>query len=180
MRISRPQAALILSRRQFAGTMASAAALFAFAPQGWAQATASVDEVGRFIALSAKLSAYDDLDPVIAARIHAALLAEDAANGEKLAALATLSDTAPDARALKQAAEGAGLGDLLTAVLLAWYTGTVTGAQTTMIAYHDALMYRPTADGLVIPTYCNKGPLWWRDQLPPGITRAPLNIPEVL
>ncbi len=169
-----------MTRRFFTNSAVCAAALLAHVPIAYAQVATSVDDVGGFLDLSRKLSAYDDLDPVIAARTYEALLAEDAANRDGLAKLATLSAGATDAGALKAGAGAAGLGDLLTAVLMAWYTGTVTGKQTVMIAYHDALMYRPVADGLVIPTYCSKGPLWWRDQLPPGVTRVPVNFPKVL
>src|SRR5450830_1559149 len=40
--------------------------------------------------------------------------------------------------------------------------------QAMMVAYAEALMYLPVADGLTVPTYCNYGPLWW--------TRAPPEI----
>lgn len=65
----------------------------------------------------------------------------DAANRDGLAKLATLSAGATDAGALKAGAGAAGLGDLLT-VLMAWYTGTVTGKQTgrDRLPHHDALM----------------------------------------
>lgn len=88
---------------------------------------------------------------------------------------------AKSAAELKAAAAAAGQDKTLTAVISAWYTGTITTAKgPVVVAYKDALMYRSTEDGLVVPTYCNKGPMWWRDTLPPGVTRTPINSPEVL
>ena len=60
-------------------------------------------------------------------------------------------------------------------VLHAWYTGTVgpnNQDQVMVVAYKNALMYRPTADGLPTPTYCFQGELWF-SELPPGITKEP-------
>lgn len=63
-------------------------------------------------------------------------------------------------------------------VLHAWYTGTVgpnEQDQVMVVAYKNALMYRPTAYGLPTPTYCFQGELWF-SELPPGITKEP-NFP---
>lgn len=63
-------------------------------------------------------------------------------------------------------------------ILHAWYTGTVgpnDKDQVMVVAYKNALMYRPTADGLPMPTYCFQGELWF-SELPPGITTQP-NFP---
>lgn len=134
-----------------------------------------------FMALSRRLTGYDDLDAGTGARIHAALTGGDPARADQFRQLATLSDSAPDAAGLRGAAVAAGLGDSLTAVVTAWYTGTVADDHgSTVITYRDALMYRPVADGLIVPTYCSKGPMWWQDTLPPGITRMPVNSPKVL
>ncbi|NIF20024.1 sugar dehydrogenase complex small subunit [Candidatus Pantoea multigeneris] len=46
-------------------------------------------------------------------------------------------------------------------IIAAWYTGLVgDGAKMELIAYAEALMYRPTRGILVIPTY-GGGPLFW-------------------
>lgn len=168
------------TRRSFLAYSACVAAILAYDPAAYAQTSALPDDVVRFLALSRKATAYDDLNVVVATRTYDALVADEAGDKDKLAALASLAEKSPDAKALKAAAAQAGLADALTAVLMAWYTGTVAGKKTVMIAYHDALMYRPVADGLVVPTYCDKGPLWWRDKLPPGVTRIPVNFPKVL
>lgn len=171
----RPAAARV-SRRTVLSLAAGAAALnFAGVPAFAGTADVS-PQVGRFLSLSRKITGRRDLNPLTATRILGALKAEGAV--EQLAALA---DTARDAADLRERAMGADLLDPLTAILSAWYTGTVEGPDgPVVVAYRDALMYRPTEDGLVVPTYCSKGPMWWENTLPPGITRNPVNIPEVL
>jgi hypothetical protein len=63
---------------------------------------------------------------------------------------------APDAALLRTA----------TQVVSAWYLGVVgTGAAGELIAYEDALMYRPTAGMAVIPSYC-VGPSYWAAAAP--------------
>lgn len=118
--------------------------------------------VGRFFAFSQAITGHEDIDAVTAGRIRAAMVQGDgafAAQAETLAGLVQ-PGMAPDA--LLAAASGAGLRDAALAVVSAWYTGTVTaGPVTTVVAYEQALMYRPVADGLSVPTYCNEGPLWW-------------------
>jgi hypothetical protein len=112
--------------------------------------------------------------------IYAALLAANDQLPAQIAQLGQFAQQTSTPDALKQAATTAGLGDLLMAIVTAWYTGTVeTTKGTVVVAYAEALMYRPVADGLTVPTYCNKGPLWWTG-LPPEITVMPVNNPKVL
>lgn len=166
-----------LTRRAALAWTASAIALLA-APL---PAAAQDPALAQFMALSRKITAFQDLSDETGTRILAALAQNDATTAAALERLAALAQSAPDAAALRDAAAAAQLGDLLTSVLSSWYTGTVvTGEKSTVVAYRDALMYRPVEDGLTVPTYCNKGPMWWRDTLPPGITRTPVNFPKVL
>ncbi|MDI9221560.1 sugar dehydrogenase complex small subunit [Pantoea sp. EA-12] len=61
------------------------------------------------------------------------------------------------------AALGTDNGDWQTAktIISAWYTGVVgTGSDLELIAYAEALMYLPTRDILVVPTY-GGGPFYW-------------------
>ena len=168
-----------MTRRDLMMTGVASAVMLAAGPRlAWAQAQAPASAVERFLDLSRKVTGYGDLNPLTARRIHDALAAEGAAALEKLLSLAAGKS---DAKAIQALAQEAGLGDTLTAVVSAWYTGTVTGkTQATVVAYREALMYRPVEDGLVVPTYCNKGPMWWQDTLPPGVTRMPVNNPKVL
>ncbi|MBI3310030.1 MAG: dehydrogenase, partial [Serratia liquefaciens] len=76
--------------------------------------------------------------------------------------LGGLLQTGQSAQQLQQLAIQAGLQAVVTAIITAWYTGTVGHGQTAeLIAYKDALMYRPAGDALIVPTYCGNGPLWW-------------------
>ena len=81
--------------------------------------------------------------------------------------LAAATDTAPALR------------ELALAIVAAWYTGTVAGnpangTKSIVVAYAEALMYRTVADGQVVPTYCNYGPLWWLKAPPPILVSAPV------
>ncbi|MES2533245.1 MAG: sugar dehydrogenase complex small subunit, partial [Pseudomonadota bacterium] len=86
----------------------------------------------------------------------------DAASADQVDALAGLVQPGMAPDALLAAASSAGLRGTALSVVAAWYTGTVVaGGKTAVVAYEQALMYRPVADGLTVPTYCNEGPLWW-------------------
>lgn len=156
-----------------AAAVAAQAALFGWPGTGGAQAapaaaaattTGTVDgeAMARFLAFSKAITGHDDIDPTTAARIREAMLQGDAAFAQQAASLAGLVQPgiAPDA--LLGAATSAGLREAALAVVTAWYTGTVVaGQKTTVVAYEQALMYRPVADALTVPTYCNEGPMWW-------------------
>lgn len=170
-----------LPRRTLLGLGASAIALLAGTRKSFALTPAQRPAVQQFLALSRVVTGYDTLDETIAARTYDALCAENTGTSAAIVQLAALAQQAADAKTLQAAAAQANLTEALNAILIGWYTGTVASkSETIVIAYRDALMYRPTADGLTVPTYCNKGPLWWQDTLPPGITRVPVNNPKVL
>lgn len=163
------------------GLSASVIALFAGARKSFALTPDQRPAVSQFLSLSRLVTGYDMLDETIAARTYDALYAKGGRAGDEITQLIGLAQQSGDAKALQAQAAQAGLSAMLNAVLMGWYTGTVSGqSETIVIAYRDALMYRPTADGLTVPTYCNKGPLWWQDTLPPGITAVPVNNPKVL
>ena len=71
-------------------------------------------------------------------------------------------------------AKAANLVKPALALVAAWYTGCVSeSANAPIVAYDDALMYRPTRDALPVPTYCLGGPAWWTTDPPPlGIAVA--------
>lgn len=168
-----------ITRRNLMMTgVASAIMLAAGSNLAWAQPRTPDSALDPFLDLSRTVTGYTDLSLLTARRIHDALVADRAAELDKLLSLAKGKS---DAKVIQSLAREASLGDMLIAVISAWYTGTVTGkTQTTVVAYREALMYRPVDDGLIVPTYCNKGPMWWRDILPPGVTRMPVNDPKVL
>ena len=172
-----PAALGITRRALLAGT---ALALGGYGELPAASAAPPPDGAARFLAVSRSVTGKSDLSPVTAQRIHDALVADDETTSARIERLAQIATARSDPQSLKAAAAAAGLDDVVMAITSAWYTGTVktkTGPVT--VAYRDALMYRPVADGLTVPTYCNRGPLWWTG-LPPGATRMPVNDPEVL
>ncbi|EJM96302.1 sugar dehydrogenase complex small subunit [Herbaspirillum sp. YR522] len=132
-----------------------------------------------FVAFSRAITEHDDLDPVTAARIELAMRRDFPSFDQLLPGLAALATPTgrpvPAARVLLDAASAAGLRDLTMAIVTAWYTGTVGAGKTAVVvAYAQALMYRPVADGQTVPTYCNYGPLWWTHAPPPVRVSAPV------
>ncbi|SFU22900.1 sorbitol dehydrogenase family protein [Mesorhizobium sp. YR577] len=153
--------------------------LFGFAALPTPQALAApADDARAFLDLSRIATGRTELSPVTAQRIFEAL--SDDGMGAEIAHLAGFATPGQSPQALKAAAVEAGLDGELMRIIAAWYKGTVdTQKGPVVVAYRDALMYTPVADGLTVPTYCNKGPMWWSD-LPPGISRMPMNSPKVL
>lgn len=122
-----------------------------------------------FLSLSQVLTGHADLDPLTSARTSQAfhqLFPEIAA---KFGALSALAAKHPSPEALLAAADAIGQREALLAIVAAWYTGTVgTGVTAKAMAYADALMNRPVADGLFPPTYQLGGPAWWT-AAPPAV-----------
>ncbi|MFK0335270.1 sugar dehydrogenase complex small subunit [Rhizobium sp. NPDC090275] len=168
-----------VSRRSLLSGTAALVLSVALPSALWAQEAAPAKSP-QFYAVSTAITAKPLLSGTTSDRIYEALLSDHPDLAEQVDALAVLAAAQPDANAFKQAAEQAGHGNLLLAILTAWYTGTVdTKKGPVVVAYKDALMYRPVEDGLTVPTYCNKGPMWWTG-LPPEMTRMPINNPKVL
>lgn len=128
-----------------------------------------------FYTLSQTITGHRDLSAGTAARIEQAMGSNVPGFAEQLPRLGALLVTGQEAKALLAAATAAdaGLRELALAIVAAWYTGTVTGhaaqgSKSIVVAYAEALMYRTVADGQVVPTYCNYGPLWWL-KAPPAV-----------
>ncbi|CAI0916097.1 sorbitol dehydrogenase family protein [Serratia grimesii] len=126
-------------------------------------------QFARFFKISQTLTEHNDIDQGMSARIFTALHNHDAQFTSKVEQISHLLQPGQSAKQLQQQATQAGLQDVLTAIITAWYTGTVGHGQTAeLIAYKDALMYRPASDALIVPTYCGNGPLWWT-ATPPAV-----------
>lgn len=133
-----------------------------------------------FLAVSSLLTDKKNLSEITSKRIFDALKGDDTGFAGRLMRLAALMPGQATGTALKAAAVANGLEADVTAIVTAWYTGTVTTRKgPVVVAYENALMYRPVADGLTVPTYCSNGPVWWSG-LPPEISRMPVNLPKVL
>lgn len=130
-----------------------------------------------FFAFSKAITGHDDIDPLTAARIREALAKSDSsfAHGADVLAQLVQQPGAPIApEALLAAATDAGLRELALLIVAAWYTGTVgAGTTASVVAYEQALMYRPVADGMSVPTYCDNGPIWWTAEPPPAGVATP-------
>ncbi|MGH1593493.1 sorbitol dehydrogenase family protein [Yersinia proxima] len=127
----------------------------------------------RFFKLSQTLTEHQDIDQGMSARIFTALHNSDEQFPSKISQLTDLMQDGQSAQQLQALAQQHQLQKTVSAIVAAWYTGTVGhGQQAVLIAYKDALMYRPASDALVVPTYCGNGPLWWT-ATPPDI-----NLPK--
>lgn len=127
----------------------------------------------RFFKLSQTLTEHQDIDQGMSARIFTALHNSDDQFPSKISQLTALMQDGQSAQQLQALAQQHQLQKTVSAIVAAWYTGTVGhGQQAVLIAYKDALMYRPASDALVVPTYCGNGPLWWT-ATPPDI-----NLPK--
>lgn len=169
---SRPWAAPMRRRTLLTGMTVGALGigLASSWPQLTLAATANAPDAARFFEASQILTGYDDLDPLTAQRISAAMIAQAPAMAGALSILADLTKVAANrfsAETLLAAAKQAGVGDAALALVAAWFKGTVGHGQTAqLVAYRQALMYRPVSDGLIVPTYCGNGPLWWTAPIP--------------
>ncbi|MBB6484749.1 sugar dehydrogenase complex small subunit [Rhizobium lusitanum] len=173
---SNAKAPAITRRSLLAGTTLLLAGLNV--PKAFAD-TPSAAEAAFYIA-SSVLTDKRDLSPITSKRIFQILNADDSGFADKAIKLAVLAKANVTGTSLKMAAAAAGLDAIAMKIVSTWYTGTVETAHgPVVVAYKDALMYRPVADGLTVPTYCNNGPMWWIG-LPPEVTRMPVNSPRVL
>jgi len=119
----------------------------------------------QFLALSSALTGKDDLDPVTSRRILEALARLEPATFAALPALVELSRAGHTQQAILDRAGEAKTAAL--AIVACWYTGTVgKGTQAVTVAFRDALMQRPVADGLFPQTYAMGGPGWWSAPAP--------------
>lgn len=149
-------------------TAASAAALLAGFPSMLRAAEISTMD---FLQLSQLLTAGKTLDPAISERALAALTAGDAGFATKAAALsqAIAAEGFSDMREWSAfSARHPEMADTGMKVISAWYLGytgtpkehsSVDDAQ--FVAYHDALMYQPTIDATVVPSYARGATNYW-------------------
>ena len=154
-------AALMAAKQWSPSAQAQSAAL--------AAAPSSDPATQAFLKFSQTITDKPALSAITAARILQAATTVAAEFAPHVSALTALADQHTGAQALLAAADAAGLKAHALAIVAVWYTGTVTGEKgSQLVAYQQALMYQPVNDGLPVPTYCFKGPLWWT-QAPPGL-----------
>jgi len=143
--------------------------------QAQARPSAGSADDGAFLRFSMAITGHADLDPTTAARIRSAMTAVGADAARQIQELGRLATGSDASQALLEKAAAAGLRDTALAVVAAWYTGTVgSGPDGVVVAYRDALMYRPVADAQTAPTYCSDGPAWWTRDPPAVGVAAPV------
>ncbi len=125
-------------------------------------ATAAPVIFTQFFIVSQAITEHQDLSPGMSARIFNAFFHGNTQFSAQVTKLYSLLQPNMRAKDFQALAKQNGLGDVLTSIITGWYTGTIkNGTDTTLVAYKDALMYRPVSDGLIVPTYCGNGPLWF-------------------
>ncbi|MBS0877688.1 MULTISPECIES: sugar dehydrogenase complex small subunit [unclassified Tatumella] len=153
------KSALILT----AGSLAASLPLQSFA----SSLVHGGDTTQDFISVSQAITEHKHINPQLATHFLSAFIKRDNQFSSKITRLAQLRQPGDSAIAFRQKAIDAGLGDFLQQILTAWYTGTIgDDYKGTLVAYKQALMYDTVSDGLVVPTYCGNGPLWWTAPVP--------------
>ena len=105
--------------------------------------------------------------PPPAAQLLVACGRRDPQFTSKITRLASVREPSDTAAGFKQRAVTTRLGNFLQDIITAWYTGTIgDDYKGTLVAYKEAFMYATVSDGLVVPTYCGNGPLWWTAPVP--------------
>jgi hypothetical protein len=143
---------------------------------------ASSDDIGDadFLSLSKAATGHIDLSTTTARRMLAAFKQADPGFARRATSLWQLHHDSQNPEEMLAEANAKGLHGTMLELIAGWYTGTVgAGENTHMVSYADALMYRPVADGLTIPTYCSNGPAWWTASPPlVGVGPPPANAPS--
>jgi hypothetical protein len=138
----------------------------------WASLPARAQQQSRapgfdaFVAVSARLTGRTSFDPLLADRVHAALVRHVPEFAAKIAALdqwiATHGGTPTDVITAALETTRPELAKTVGAVMRAWYLGVVgEPPHVEVVAYERALMFDPVGDMLTIPSYCRGEPADW-------------------
>lgn len=136
------------------------------------QAPAEKDsEVGRFVAVSQRLTDRTVLDSRIGTALYAGIVHANPDRAAKVQALYTLLEDSKPATAadFARAAEHAdpALKDVIHEILTGWYRGV---ADNKVVVYRSALMFDITKDAIYPKTYAAGGPFYWTSK-PPEVDR---------
>ena len=162
--MSDTSSALPLSRRRLLrgmGILSLAAACHNLFPQRALAEQQMADN--HFMAVSQFLI-HRPLSPLLGQRYYQALTRHHVGFPQRLNALAQMLTIHHFAQAddfLAATPQTEPVWQTAKTIISAWYTGLVgEGSTLELIAYADAIMYQPTRDILVIPTY-GGGPFYW-------------------
>jgi len=133
----------------------------------------SGDPLRAFIRITQTITEHRHLNPELAAHFYNAFVHKSASFAQQVLPLAQKITEGMSADAFAQQAQQAGFEPLLKQIVTAWYTGTVgDDYRGTLVSYQQALMYQTVSDGLIVPTYCGNGPLWWTAPVPDANSTA--------
>jgi fructose 5-dehydrogenase small subunit len=127
------------------------------------------EDADIFLKTSCAVTGFQDLDPEMATRLQAAMRKAFPGYDTQFAALARLAAGGGQPGEILARADTPDLELAVMTLVAAWYMGSAANTlNAPMVAYYDALMYRPTRDALPVPTYCFGTPGWWT-QDPPAL-----------
>jgi hypothetical protein len=142
---------------------------------GSSNAFAAAAESSDFLNLSIFLTGGQPLSAVLAKRFEASLAKFDPGFRDKASALQAYVSGANAAdidELLARPDLTAPLKASITEIVSAWYLGIVSNdTDAELVSYAEALMYRPTSDVIVVPSY-GGGPDSWGSK-PPGLSLEP-------
>ncbi|WP_406721708.1 MULTISPECIES: sugar dehydrogenase complex small subunit [Thioclava] len=161
-----------LTRRRLLGSATAMLAAAAMPAAVGAAVTQPLDADG-FTRLSQLLTGRETLSPVVGARALAALSQDDDAFAAQAAELAQAIEAAgfSDMRQFNSFAEAnPALRPVAMKIISAWYLGyTGTPSMNTtkddaqFVSYAEALMYEPTRDATVIPSWSRGHSNYWKN-----------------
>jgi hypothetical protein len=154
-----------------ASMVAAAGALLPWAKMAYGQspAQASPAELDAFLQLGRRLTGHPEIQADVSARLFAALARGNRDFGPQVTALARAMDAAgiDDMHKFKGSAvdNDAAMKALAVSIVSGLYLGYTGDANSTadaqFITYTGALMFGPTHDVTVIPTYARAGTDYW-------------------
>lgn len=122
------------------------------------------DSISDFMQLSAFATGHKNLDLSIGSALLLAFEAQKHDFSTQIKALREhiTKNNYQDVEALDAAMKDDPLHPTLLQIIRAWYSGVIEdGTNVKVYAFEKALMYQPSRDVVVIPTYAHNGPNYW-------------------
>ncbi len=158
-------------RRKFIKLLATSSALGAvcsFIPGHtvWAidSAITANAAFSTFLKVSETICGYSTLDSALGQRIFTLMQQRNASLGDQLNSLQSLLNADMSSAEMQGKLQSVDKNQqaLFSDILRAWQLGIVgTGKEARVVAYEFALMYKPIADVIVLPTYAHGEPHYW-------------------
>ena len=168
-KISDPSpAAIPLSRRRLLvlSSVCVAVTVAGKGKKGSAQSVvaSSRDGISDFMQLSVFATGHKNLDIGIGSALLLAFEAQVRDFSAQVTALRKriIKSGYQDVEALEAGLGGDPLHSTLLQIIRGWYSGVIEGGTNAKVyAFEKALMYQPSRDVVVIPTYAHNGPNYW-------------------